>query len=61
MSFGVTNDPAIFMDLMNQVQHPFIDSFMIVFIGDILIYSCDMVGHEKYLRTILNVLKDKQL
>ena len=61
MPFGVTNAPAVFMDLMNRVLHPFVDSFVIVFIDDILIYSCDMVEHEKRLTTILNLLKDKKL
>ena len=38
MSFGLTNAPAAFMDLMNQVFRPFLDRFMIVFIDEILVY-----------------------
>ncbi|KAH0714970.1 hypothetical protein KY284_007875 [Solanum tuberosum] len=33
MSFGLTNAPAIFMDLMNKVFKPFLDVFVIVFIS----------------------------
>ena len=38
MSFGLTNAPAAFMDLMNWVFRAYLDKFFIVFIDDILIY-----------------------
>ena len=41
MSFGLTNVLAIFIDLMNRVFREYLDSFVIVFIDDILIYSKD--------------------
>lgn len=53
MSFGLTNAPAIFMDLMNRVFKPFLDLFVVVFIDDVLVYSRSEKEHEDHLRTVL--------
>ena len=41
MSFGLTNAPAVFMDLINRIFRQYLDRFVVVFIDDILIYSRD--------------------
>ncbi|KAD6119124.1 hypothetical protein E3N88_10395 [Mikania micrantha] len=61
MPFGVTNAPAIFMDLMNRVCRPYLDKFVIVFIDDILIYSKSPKDHEQHLTQILALLKHEKL
>ncbi|XP_070006050.1 uncharacterized protein [Nicotiana sylvestris] len=61
MSFGLTNAPAAFMDLRNQVFKPFLDSFVIVFIDDILVYSWSREDHADHLRAVLHTLYQHQL
>ncbi|GKD35109.1 putative reverse transcriptase domain-containing protein [Tanacetum coccineum] len=46
--FGLTNMPAVFMDLMNRVCKPYLDNFVIVFIDDILVYSKEEEEHGKH-------------
>ena len=61
MSFGLTNAPAAFMDLMNRVFRPFVDKFVIVFIDDILVYSKSKEEHEQHLREVFETLRQEQL
>nr|GEU63406.1 hypothetical protein [Tanacetum cinerariifolium] len=61
MSLGLTNAPALFIDLMNWVCKPFLDKFMIVFINDILIYSKNKEEHKEHLRIILELLQKEKL
>jgi hypothetical protein len=61
MSFGLTNAPAAFMDLMNRVCRPMLDKPVIVFIDDILIYSKNEEEHASHLREVLEVLSKEKL
>jgi hypothetical protein len=61
MSFGLTNAPAYFMNLMNKVFMEYLDKFVVVFIDVILIYSKNDSDHEEHLRMVLHKLRDKQL
>jgi hypothetical protein len=61
MSFGLTNAPAYFMNLMNKVFMEYLDRFVVVFIDDILIYSKNDSDHEEHMRMVLQKLRDNQL
>jgi hypothetical protein len=61
MSFGLTNAPAFFMHLMNKVFMDYLDTFVVIFIDDILIYSKSEAEHEKHLRLVLQRLREHKL
>jgi hypothetical protein len=61
MSFGLTNAPAYFMNLMNKVFMEYLDRFVVVFIDDILIYSKSESDHEEHLTLVLQKRRDNQL
>ena len=61
MSFRLINALAAFMDLMNRVFEEYLDKFVIVFIDDILVYSCTMEEHELHLKIVLEKLREKEL
>jgi hypothetical protein len=58
--FGLTNAPAIFMNLVNKIFMPYLDKFVIVFIDDILIYFKNKEEHAKNLRIALQILREHQ-
>jgi hypothetical protein len=61
MPFGLTNAPSIFMDLMNRMFHEYLDSFVVIFIDNILVYSTNLVKHEEHLKIVMEVLREKKL
>ena len=61
MSFGLTNAPAAFMDLMNRVFRSYVERFVVVFINYILMYSKDREDHDTHLRVVLETLRKEHL
>jgi hypothetical protein len=61
MSFGLTNAPAFFMNLMNSVFMDYLDKFVVVFIDDILIYSQSEEEHVNHLKMVLKRLREHHL
>ena len=54
--FGVTNAPAQFMNLMNDLLQDFLDEFVLVFLDDILVYYRSMEDHIGHLRKLFQCL-----
>jgi hypothetical protein len=61
MSFGLTNAPAYFMDLMNKVFMKYLDKFIVVFTDDILVYSRSEQEHEEHLHLALQKLWEHRM
>ncbi|WMV09976.1 hypothetical protein MTR67_003361 [Solanum verrucosum] len=49
------------MELMNEVFPLYLDSFLIVFIDDILVYSKTEEDHGRHLRIVLHRLREEKL
>ena len=61
ISFGLTNALTVFMELLNEVSKECLDTFVIVFTDDILVYSKTGQKHQRYLRKVLTILREKKL
>jgi hypothetical protein len=61
MPFGLCNAPATFMQLMNDIFREHLDSFLVIYLDDLLIYSPDIKTHLDHLRIVLDVLRKHQL
>ena len=58
LAFGLTNAPATFMCLMNNIFHPYLDEFILVFLDDIFVYSKNEVEHAQHeLGAVAHALK----
>jgi hypothetical protein len=61
MPFGLSNVPATFQALMNDVLRPYLRKFVVVFFDDILIYSASWTEHLRHLSIVLNALRAHSL
>lgn len=56
ISFGINNAQVTFMESMNRVFQNYLDSFLVVFIDDIFVYSKSDDEHMVHLRVVLKDL-----
>jgi hypothetical protein len=59
MSFGLTNAPAVFQHMMNDIFREYLDHFVVIYLDDILIYSKNEEEHEHHVRLVLEKLRER--
>ena len=61
LPFGLTNAPATFMTLMNDIFREYLDQFVVIYLDDILIYSKTKEGHIQHIKKVLDILRQHKL
>lgn len=61
LPFGLTNAPATFMTLMNDVFREEMDTFVIIYLDDILVFSPNEEQHLIDLERVLQKLRENKL
>jgi len=61
MPFGLTNAPATFMRLMDDILWPFTNTFVVVYLDDILIFNQSLEEHLHHIRQVFQTLRQHKL
>jgi Reverse transcriptase (RNA-dependent DNA polymerase) len=57
MPFELTNIPALYQSLINNILRKYLDDFVIAYLNDIFIYLKTKEEHIKHVITVLKALK----
>jgi hypothetical protein len=60
LTFGLTNAPATFQSVMNDMLRPYVGKFVVVYLDDILIFSKTAKEHLSHLRQNLQTLRENR-
>jgi hypothetical protein len=61
MPFGLTNAPAAFQHFMNDIFRDMLDTKVVIYLDDILIFSKDKASHTRDVKEVLRRLAANQL
>lgn len=61
MPFGLTNAPAVLQNLVNDVLRDFLNSFVFIYLDNILIFSKNLQEHQVHVRVVLQRLLENRL
>jgi hypothetical protein len=61
MPFGLKNSPTTFIRMMDDILRPFTNSFVVVYLDDILIFKNNWAEHLQHIQRFLHTLWQKKL
>jgi hypothetical protein len=61
MPFGLTNAPTTSMRLIDDALRPFTNSFLVVYLDDILIFNITWEEHIQHIHNVLSTLRHHTL
>jgi hypothetical protein len=61
MPFGLKNSPSTFMRMMDDIPQPFTNTFVVVYLDDILIYKKTWVEHLQHIQQVLHTMRQHKL
>ena len=62
MFFGLTNSPATFQTMMNDIfREEIAEGWVVIYMDDILVFSKDKKQHQEQVKRILEKLRKHQL
>ncbi|MBW0483390.1 hypothetical protein O181_023105 [Austropuccinia psidii MF-1] len=61
MPFGLSNAPASFQDLVNDIFADFLHIFVVVYLNDIMVFSSSEKEHVRHVASVLQRLRDNDL
>jgi len=61
MTFGLTNAPAVFQALMNDVFRDMLDVLVVLYLDDILVFSRSAEEHVQRVRMVIQRLLENRL
>lgn len=61
LPFGLCSAPATFQRLMNDIFREHLDTFVLVYLDDILVFSKDEEEHQRHLRVVFDILRKHKL
>lgn len=61
MPFSITNAQTTFCTLINNLLHPYLDKFMVVYIDDIVVYNNLLEEYVEHVKIVQGVTREQTL